>query len=229
MGKADMRERIKTLMDYAFDRQYMTARAVRLAKLSMPINAAIALGKIGVGVYSLSLFVCVSGFYNIGIGLAKHIMVKGHSEKEQRRHYERVGWVMSASSVTYLIYCAHLAVSGEANVEYDLITSLAIATFTFTEIGFAVYGVLAVRKTKDLTLAAAKRINLVTALISIVLTESALLGMSEVENAARYCGWTGLIFGAVSAAIGLLMIIEVRRRKSKQLSNEQSESAESET
>lgn len=204
-------------MGYAFGKQYMAIRTVKLAKLSMLLNAFIALGKIGVGIYSFSLFLCVGGFYNIGIGLAKYIMVKSHNETEQRRHYKWVGIIILVASAVYMVYCGNMAVQNKANISYSLITGITIATFTFTEIGMAAYGIWAAKKMKNLTLSAAKKINLVTALVSVVLTQSALLGLSGVENAARYCGWVGLLFGGISAIVGLLMILEVRRKKSSPL------------
>jgi hypothetical protein len=110
-----------------------------------------------------------------------------------------------------------MAIRGKANVTYDLVTALAIATFTFTEISVSVYGISTARKAKNLTLMAAKRINLVTALISLVLTQSALLGIEGTPNAARYCGWTGLIFGGISAIIGLHMVITQGAKAVKQM------------
>jgi hypothetical protein len=163
------------------------------------------------GIYSLSLFVCVGGFYNIGIGAAKYIMVKSRSEKDQRRHYKWVGIIILVSSASYMVYCLNMSIQNKANVTYGIVTSITIATFTFTEIGMAVYGLLSTRKVANLTLAAAKRINLVTALISIVLTQSALLSLNEVENAARYCGLTGIVFGSVSAIAGALMVLRINR------------------
>jgi hypothetical protein len=212
-GDSSVNARIKTLMSYAFDKHYMTDRAVNFAKLSMFLNAFIALGKISMGIYSLSLFVCVGGFYNIGIGVAKYVMVKGHAEKDKRRNYKCVGIIILLTSASYMAYCLIMSIRNKANVSYDMIASITIATFTFTEIGLAVRGLLNTRKNANLTLAAAKRISFVTALISIALTQSALLGLSEVENAARYCGWVGLLLGGVSAMVGAQMIMKMHKER----------------
>jgi len=203
--------RLKTLAGYAFGEKYFTARTINFAKLSMLINAIIAIGKIGIGIYSLSLFICVNGFYNVGIMLAKHIAVKGSNEQEQRKYYRYVGLIILVTSTLYMAYCANMAIRGKANVSYDLITALTIATFTFVELGIAVYGISTARKNNDLVLEAIKRTNFVTARISLVLTQAALLGMSEVENAARYCGWTGLLFGGMAVMSGIHMIVYTKR------------------
>jgi hypothetical protein len=215
-----MKQQFKQLVDYAWGKEHMTARTIRSTRLSSILNAVLALGKIGLGIYSLSLFVCVSGLYNVGIAFAKHTTVQNRDTEQQHKNYKRIGIIILVTSVVYMIYCANMAIRGKANVTYDLITALTIATFTFTEIGLAAYGMGAARKSKNLTIMAAKRINLVTALISLVLTESALLGLESTPNAANYCGWTGLIAGTVSVVVGLHMVITQGRQKSKKNSDE---------
>jgi hypothetical protein len=205
-----MRHRFKQLVDYAFNKEHMTVRTVQFTKLSAFLNAILAIGKIGLGAYSLALFVCVNGLYNVGIALAKHTAVQGDSEHEQRKHYLRIGVIILVASLVYMVYCVDMVIGERGSFSYDLITALAIATFTFTEIGVAVYGMLKSQEIKNLRLQATKRINLVTALISLVLTQSALLGMSGTENAVKYCGWAGLVFGGVSAIIGISMIIRMK-------------------
>jgi divalent metal cation (Fe/Co/Zn/Cd) transporter len=203
--------RLKKLALYAFSNEHMATRTVNFAKMSMLINAIIALGKIGIGVYSLSLFICVNGFYNVGIMLAKYIAVKGSNEQEQRKYYKYVGLIIFVASALYMVYCANMAINGKANVNFDLITALIIATFTFVEIGIAFYGIFKARKINNLSLEAIKRTTFVTARISLVLTQAALLGISEIENAARYCGWTGLFFGGMAVISGLHMIAYSKR------------------
>jgi hypothetical protein len=206
-----MKQRIAELSKYVLGREYLTERSVQMTKLSRIVNTALALGKIGIGIYSHSLFPCVSGFYNIGITAAKHIALRDADEHDRLQAYGRVGAAIVFTSVLYLAYALNMALRGKSNIQYDIITSLTIATFTFTEIAIAVRGVITARQIKNLKVEAIKRTNLVCSLISLVLTESALLSLENAENAAKYCGWTGLIFGGVSVAIGTQMIIRARR------------------
>ncbi|GAB2026808.1 hypothetical protein [Lactovum odontotermitis] len=208
-------QKIKRLADLTIKKEYMTLRAIRLARVSSILNILLAAGKIGLGIYSFSLFICINGLYNIGIALAKHtairINVKNESEAALKA-YHRVGFIIFTTSLLYMAYCTDMAVRGVEHGSYDKVTSIGIAAVTFTEIGAALYGILRTRKSNNLTVMAAKRISLVTALISLVLTESALLGLENTPNAARYSGWTGLIFSALSVIIGLLMMLRQREK-----------------
>lgn len=51
--------------------------------------------------------------------------------------------------------------------------------------------------------------NLASALISLVLTQTALLSLSE-GNHSFYNGLCGIIFGSLAACVGLSMIIRMR-------------------
>jgi hypothetical protein len=206
-----MKHRITELSKYVLGREYLTERSVQMTRLSRVVNAVLALGKIGLGIYSFSLLLCVNGFYSVGIAVAKHIVVKDVDEHGQLQVYGRVGVTIVLASALYLAYALNMALHGKGSMQYDLIVSLMIATFTFIEIAIAVQGVIVARQVKNLKVEAIKRTNLVCSLISLVLTESALLSLENVENAAQYCGWTGLIFGGISVAIGTRMIIRARR------------------
>jgi hypothetical protein len=186
-------------------------RSVRFTKISRLTNAVIALLKIGMGIYSLSLFICVSGLYNVGIMTTKHFAVKGVKEREQFHAYGRVGFAIMVTSLLYILYALNMAIGGKSNMQFDLTVSLAIAALSFAEIAIAVCGIVKVRRVKNLAIEAIKRTNLVCSLISLVLTQFVLLSLTETENAARYCGYTGLIIGAVSAVIGVQMMWRARK------------------
>jgi hypothetical protein len=68
---------------YLSDKQWRNSRIVVFAKASVITNAIIALGKIGMSIHSLSFFLFVNGLFNVGIGIAKAIAVKGHHESEK--------------------------------------------------------------------------------------------------------------------------------------------------
>jgi hypothetical protein len=195
----------------AFGREHLERRSVRMAKLTRLTNAAIALIKIAIGILTLSPLICVSGLYSVGIAAAKHFAVKGVRDGERYRAYRRVGIAITVASALYILYALSLTLRGSANLRYDIVVSLAIATMTFAELAIAVRGIIGARRVKNLAVEAMKRTSLVCSLISLVLTQSALLSLSGVENAARYCGYTGLIFGAACAVIGAQMVWRVRR------------------
>jgi divalent metal cation (Fe/Co/Zn/Cd) transporter len=206
------------MLAYLDDKQRRNSRIALFAKVSIITNAVISLGKIGMSIYSLSFFLFVNGLYNVGIGAAKFIAVKGYGRKVEKtaqeqtgyRDYRLVGVVIAMASAAYMAYSLRMIGGGKSNIQYNLITALAIAAFAFAEIGVSVYGVVKIRRDKEPAMEAIKMTNLVASLISIVLTQSALLEINHVDNIARYCGYTGLIFGGLSAAIGIRMAFRMK-------------------
>jgi divalent metal cation (Fe/Co/Zn/Cd) transporter len=169
---------------YLSDKQRRNNRIALFAKISIITNAVMALGKIGMSIYSLSLYLFIGGLFNVGIGVAKAIAVKGHSELKDKkpqeyghRSYYLVGCVVIIASIAYMAYSLRMMNGGQSNIEYDLITALCIATFTFVEIGTTVYGIIKIRRDKEPIIEAIKMTNLVSSLISIVLTQSALISI----------------------------------------------------
>jgi divalent metal cation (Fe/Co/Zn/Cd) transporter len=214
--KRFFQEKLIVVRDYLSDKQQRNNRIALFAKISIITNAVMALGKIGMSIYSLSLFLFAGGLFNVGIGVAKAIAVKGYSEHEKKaqehghRCYYLVGCVVIAASLAYMAYSFRMMNGGQSNIQFDLVTALSIATFTFVEIGTTVYGIVKIRRDKEPIIEAIKMTNLVSALISIVLTQAALLSLENVENAAMYCGIAGLVFGGISVAVGFYMMFRIK-------------------
>jgi hypothetical protein len=62
-------------------------------------------------------------------------------------------------------------------MKYSDIVAIAIAAFTFTEIGVSVHGIVTTRKNREPIMEAVKLTNFSTSLISLVLTEAALMSL----------------------------------------------------
>lgn len=205
-------------------------RMILIAKLSVVLNAAMAIGKLALGIYSASLFMVVNALYSVGIGAAKMIAIKGYSlderlsgtsdaagmRKKEYRHYRWVGLILLCSSVAYAIYCTRLFFGG-STMQYDMIVGIAIAAFTFLELGMAIHGVLTMRRNREPIFEALKLITLASALITLVLTQAALTSFAgvgetgEAMDMSFFNGLSGLVFGGLAALIGLYMVVRVRR------------------
>jgi len=204
-----MTYRIKKLKNYLFEKDNLTVRTVRFATLSAIVNAVLALFRIGMGFYIQAPLLCVYGLYHAGIGLAKYTTAQNHTQKEQNKKYKKVGLIVFITCMVYTLYCTKMIVFGIGNISsHNAGMAIIISKFIFVEVGIAIFGVFNTWRIKNLTVLAAKRINLVTALISLVLTVSALLEIRGTPNIARYCGWAGLFVGTVCALIGLHMVFQ---------------------
>jgi hypothetical protein len=88
-----------------------------------------------------------------------------------------------------------------------LIESLIIATVTFAEIGMAVYGIKTTQTRRMPAVAATKLTNLASSLISLVLTQAAILSFTTMDDLSFFNGISGILFGGIAALIGVGMIV----------------------
>lgn len=196
----------------------------QLTKLSMSFNGVLALAKIFLGVYTLSLFPILSACYSLGIMIAKYFAITEHkrttkdsisSEEIEKRHYrcyQLIGVVILVSSLLFIIYSLRLFIIQEPLVKYSTIGAITIAAVTFFEIGVAIRGVFLARKKEDRLMESIRLTNLATALISLVLTQTAIMSFAHGGDYTIYIGCSGVLFGGIAAIIGGYMIVKGRVR-----------------
>ena len=199
-------------------------RSIRFAKLSVPLNIAMAVGKIFLGIFSFSFFLCINAFYNIGIASAKFYAVKSHEDtintqsediqKKQQAAYHVIGSIVLVTSLVYIVYCIKMF-SGGVSPKYHEYIAIAIAAVTFTEIAVSFQGVISARRSNEPVIEAIKLTNFVSSLISIVLTQTAIMSFTYDGDASFSNGLSGIVFGALAALIGLYMIVRNPERKSR--------------
>lgn len=195
-------------------------RELLFAKASVLLNATLAIGKIIAGIFSLSLFLCVHALYNVGIALAKTVAVEGRNAKGESasgceaREMDScsclMGWFVLASSIAYIVYSVRLFI-GVSSVSYPKIIAIAIAAFSFTELGMSVHGLITSRWRRQPFVKAIKLINLATSLTSLALTQAAIMSFAYEGDAAYFVGLTGMVFGCCAAFVGLYLIFMMRR------------------
>lgn len=188
---------------------------LHLTGLSGVGHILLGMGKIISGLLSLSVFVCVNGLYTLGMVLARYCALAGvirtQDVRQQYAYYRRSGRILIAASLLYIFY-SMWSFFHPREVSYHMYVALAIATFTFAEIGINLYGMLANRKNRTPLLHAIKTINLAASLISLVLTQSAILafadggGHNPAVNALM-----GLFSGTCAALLGVFMLWRIGR------------------
>jgi dihydroxyacetone kinase DhaKLM complex PTS-EIIA-like component DhaM len=97
-------------------------------------------------------------------------------------------------------------------VNYNLYIGITIATVTFYDIGYSIYAIRKNIKNNNEKNTLLMLVNLATALISLELTQSALLSFTQanVDN-SLYNGIIGIVVGFCSLIIG--MIIYFKKNK----------------
>lgn len=224
---------MSSLKYYFSDKEHSHNRIIQFSKLSVIINVAIAFGKIGMGIYSLSLFLCINGLYNVGIASAKAVALKGYSnsigypvwklqshsntpgkkKKNRKTEYKYcylVGIIVFISSVIYTICATRVLLGKHSNAKYSNFMTFVIFTFTVVEITISLQGIYTARKNREPILEAIKLTCLVSSLIALVLSQTAILSYTGREPNI-YFDIFGVVFGNVSSIIGLHMIFSMYR------------------
>ncbi|MGN1030440.1 MAG: hypothetical protein ACI4PQ_02445 [Butyricicoccaceae bacterium] len=163
----------------------------------------------------MSAFTCVNGFYTLSMVLARYCallgVIRAEEPRAQYRYYRWSGRILVLASLLYLVYSGW-SYFHPRYTEYHLYIALAIATITFTEIGLNLRGVLIHRKNRSLLIHAMKTIHLAASLISLVLTQSALLAISgEGTHNPSMNALLGLLTGFCAALLGVYMLRRIRR------------------
>ena len=201
--------------------QYNSAisRSLHITGVSAIGNTLIGLGKIISGVLGLSVFTCVNGFYTLGMVFARYCallgVVKSRDSNSQYKYYFWTGLILIIASMLYVSYSGW-AYFRPKYVEYNKYIALTIATFTFAEIALNIRGVIINRKNKSPLIHAIKTINLASSVISLVLTQAALLtfaGNNEHNPAVN--ALLGIFTGIVAAFLGVYMILRINYMKDK--------------
>lgn len=168
-----------------------------------------AAGKIAIGIYTFSVFLCISGLNSILAGYARRTYLdcekasKGDSEKEYKV-FLKIALFILGGSVAFTFYMARLFYYPD-HVKYGTIPAITIATMAFTELGFAIAGVA---RTKDILASAIKKLNLTSAFSAIVLTQVAILSFTQETDLSYFNAIGGIVFGGLSIIVSLFMILK---------------------
>ena len=176
----------------------------------------LGMGKLGLGIYSQSFFSCVSAFYTFGMVIARYFALKGivkaNSLREQYRYYFLSGIILVISNLIFIVYSIRLFFYPITDT-YHMYAALSIAAFTFTELILNIRGAIVERKSRAPLFHAIKMINLASALICLVLTQSAILSFADtkIDLHPTANGFTGILMGSTAALLGIIMILRIRK------------------
>ena len=183
----------------------------------------LGLGKLLAGLLAMSLFACMNGLCTLGMAAARYSAMAGGLGKadslSQYAAYRRAGLIMAAASLFYVIYSLWSIFHPKA-VTVAEIPAITIAAITFGEIGWNLWGMLKHRKRRAPMFHALKTISLGSSLISLVLTQAALLSFSETGPNPWANGILGAVMGLGATALGIYLVwrndtLEKQRRKQK--------------
>ena len=106
----------------------------------------------------------------------------------------------------YFIICLYMYFYGDRDMRHFNII-LGIATIAFTKIVLAIIGLIKTRRMHSPILSAIKIISFTDAMVSIVVTQCALLSMEGSEHAVSSSALFGIGCSVLFVGLGLFMIL----------------------
>lgn len=184
-------------------------RKLVFTRITILKDAFLVASKTAISVISLSFFMFANALYSAGMGVARFIAVRMHTQNKARQinSYRFVGIIIFAASICYVIYSVRLFGGGKTET-YSMHIALIIALYTFVEFGINIRDALRLRKSKALEAKALRAISLSSTLLCFVLTQTAIMSFaSEGDNSFANAS-AGLVFGGLAALVGLYIIAD---------------------
>lgn len=186
-------------------------------KISMGSNLCVAFFKMIMGIFTTSIFLFISAFYSVGCGVGRLTYFIGVSnsktENDELKYYFRISIILFFTSVLYIIYMIRLFFI-PSNPHYPAVVGIALATISVWEMVFAIRGLIKSYKRNDLLLSGLKSISVATALLSIVLTQIAILSFTLPDvDCSFYNALAGTFFGSICIGISIAMFHRYIRHK----------------
>ena len=121
------------------------------------------------------------------------------------------GLLVIAASTVYLIYSIYIYFFGSA-ASYHMYIAIGIAAVTTYELIISIYGIKKAKRTKDIKQETLKYINLASALISVSLTQTAILSFTTEGRDMSHAYAVGdAVFGMLALFVGVLMMIRANQ------------------
>lgn len=198
-----LREKIKA---FAKDK---TKRIRVYAFTGMLANVIWSVGKMLIGIISGAYFFAVSGVHTLLVGIIKSLFFKNYAKSDAAREVyvsRTIGALIVASALAFALYSARLFFVEETD-SYGVIPSIAIAAFSFGELGVSIVGFVKSRKKEDLMLSALKGSKIASGFYALVLTQTAILAAQGESGVSKYNALSGVIFGLCALIVGVGVII----------------------
>lgn len=168
----------------------------------------IGTGKIVMAIISHSWLLFIHAVYNIIKASARH-----YALKERGGHYNTMfysGLLIIAASAVYLIYSVYIFFFG-STASYHMYIAIGIAAVTTYELIITIYGLRKAKKKKDVHQETVKYINLASALISVSLTQTAILSFTNETDMSKAYAIGDAIFGFLALLVGMFMLLRANR------------------
>ena len=206
---------IDMLRAFDFTRKFLdeySFRAIILATVSLFVNIAYTVFNAVLAIITSSLWFGAISMYNaILIILRSDTILSRH--KSPQKSYLRSSVLLIFLSV-FLSLAVWQMVANDLAFNYPSLTIYAFAAYAFYKITTSIINLIKSRD-QSLTVRATKNIGFADALVSILSLQTALLYTfsDETVNTGAFNAITGAVVCALTLAIGITMLISLRKTK----------------
>lgn len=167
--------------------------------------------KIAMALISRSWLLGIHAVYSIIKSAAMRYAL--HTRATNHRAMFGSGLLVVAASAVYLVYSMWIFFFG-SDSSYHQYIAIGIAAVTVYELSIAIHGLCQARKQKDAQRETMKYINLASALISVSLTQTAILSFTHkgYDMSGAYAIGDA-VFGFLALIVGLIMLLRARQLK----------------
>ena len=198
-----------------FVRLYQKAKEQKLTLIvSLIYNFIWSICKIVLGFVTNAYFFIISGVSTFVFGVIKTIYYKNYKQEDYKTLQSKsivICILLIFSATLFSIYSARLFVINDVK-EYGIIMSIAIASFSFAELGYSIYNFIRAKKKGNILFQCLKGTTIVSSLYAITLTQVALLSATKSTN-NHYNAITGISCGVISILIGIYLLVKTIRTK----------------
>lgn len=170
-------------------------------------------GKMILAVLSRSWLLFIHAVYSVIKASAMYFALGEHEGRCNTMFYS--GLLIMAASAVYLVYSIWIYFFG-SSASYHMVISIGIAAVTTYELIAAIYGLKRAKKKKDVKLETVKYINLASALVSVSLTQTAILSFAGKGDMSKAYAIGDAVFGFLALLVGAAMLFRAGRLEKKQ-------------
>ena len=197
----------------------LISKAIKERKLvfiraSILKDAFFVVGKGVLGVISVSFFMLINTLHTAGMGIARFIAVRMHSQEQRKQiaSYKCVGIIIFISSIFYVLYSTRLFFGGKTG-DYDMYIAIVIALYTFVEFGINIKEAVRLHKSRALEAKALRAVSFSSTLICFVLTQTALMSFAGEGDNSFINALSGVVFGALASLVGIYVMVDSVKHK----------------
>lgn len=190
---------------------------------SLMLNTAYAVLQLGLGFYHASFWYYSMAGYYISLAIMRFFLVQhtsrhkpGEKMQEELIKYRNCGIIFFVMNLTLSIMIFFM-VYWNRTFRHHEITTIAMATYTFTSFALAIKNVIKYRKYNSPVFSASKAISLAAACVSMLTLESTMLttfddGTFDILGRQIMLGASGGVISVFIVVMAICMIVQGNKR-----------------